>query len=352
MKIGFIVNEVQTQLPEYTTPHLMMAAANLGHEVWCMGAGDLGYGPDENTYAHARMAPTRQHRATRVFLDELRGEQNAVQRIRLEDLDVLMLRHDPGEDMATRPWARLAAINFGRLTVRHGVLVLNDPNGLMQAVNKMYLEYFPEEVRPRSLISRNRDVLRTFVKEQGGYAVFKPLFGSSGRNVFLITPDEPNINQIIETVCGVGYVLAQEYLPGAVQGDTRLFLMNGEPWCVDGKYAALHRKRKSGDNDIRSNMSRGAIAVKANVTKHMLRLAELVRPKLIEDGMFLVGLDIVDDKLMEINVFSPAGLTSASSLEEVNFHQELIHAVERKVEYVRAHGTPFDNAHIATLSLP
>lgn len=80
-----------------------------------------------------------------------------------------------------------------------------------------------------------------------------------------------------------------------------------------------------------------------------MRIAEIVRPKLVQDGMFLVGLDIVGDKLMEINVFSPGGLGSAQQMTRVNFSVPVIEAVERKAHYMQYYGRNFDNVDMATL---
>lgn len=351
MKIGFVINDYLTEKADYTTTHLAMAATNLDHEVWYMSVGDFAQGPDETVHAHARRVPIRHHRESRVYLRELREIETTT--LILDELDVLMLRNDPAEDAAKRPWARLAGINFGRLAMHHGVIVLNDPDGLMQAVNKMYLEYFPQEVRPLTLISRDREEIKAFVREQGEKnAVLKPLAGSGGHNVFLVGPQEwVNINQMIDAVCAEDYAIVQEYLPDAIHGDTRLFLMNGYPLRCEGRYAAFRRVRQPGDSDIRSNMTAGGVSQKAQVNQAMLHLAETIRPKLLQDGMFLVGLDIVDNRLMEINVFSPGGLMGAGQLEGVNFSRQVIHALERKVKYVRQYhqNRNFNNVEIAVL---
>ena len=80
-----------------------------------------------------------------------------------------------------------------------------------------------------------------------------------------------------------------------------------------------------------------------------MKLAEMVRPKLVQDGMFLVGLDIVGDKLMEINVFSPGGLGSAQKFEKVNFAHAVIASLERKAEYMTYYRRNFDNDEMACL---
>ena len=345
MKIAFVVNELQAEEVGYTTTYLALEAANRGHEVWYINVADFSACADDIIRARAYPAPRRRFRLARTFLQTLQKEVRPA-RLDVDELDVLMLRNDPSIDAVKRPWARLAGINFGRLAMRNGVITLNDPNSLAQAVNKLYTLLFPEEIRPRTLITRNRDEIIEFQKEQGGTMVLKPLTGSGGRNVFLVRPeDAPNLNQMIDAVSYEGYVIAQEYLPAIKKGDTRLFMLNGKVFEAHGHYAAVHRVRPG--DDIRSNMTAGGKAQRAVVTDEMLELAEIVRPKLVQDGMFLVGLDIVGDKLVEINVFSPGGLNAAQRLEDVNFCRIVIESLERKVEFVRHHHHCFDNIEIA-----
>jgi glutathione synthase len=144
-----------------------------------------------------------------------------------------------------------------------------------------------------------------------------------------------------------GYAIVQEYLPAAAKGDIRLFVMNGRPLMHEGKIAAFRRVSKKGD--MRSNLHAGGSIVKAQIDDNALELAEMVRPKLVRDGMFLVGLDIVKDKLMEINVFSPGGLGSAHKFEKVPFTKGVIDALERKVNYMKFYRRNFDNVEMATL---
>ena len=231
--------------------------------------------------------------------------------------------------------------------MRHGVIVVNDPNGLAKANTKMYFQLFPEAVRPRTLITRDRDEIKAFAKEEGR-CVLKPMQGSGGASVFLVEKsDIPNLNQMIDAVSRDGFVICQEYLPAAEMGDTRLFVMNGRPLQGKGKYAAFRRVRSGGD--MRSNIHAGGKLAAAEIDSMALHIAEIVRPKLVQDGMFLVGLDIVGDKLMEINVFSPGGLGSAQKFTKVNFNKYVINALERKVNYMKFYGRNFDNVDMCTL---
>ena len=129
--------------------------------------------------------------------------------------------------------------------------------------------------------------------------MIKPLSGSGGESVFLVKPDGlSNLNQMIDAVSRDGYVIAQEYLPDAVDGDVRLFMMNGQPLRHQGKICAFRRRGSGADH--RSNVHQGGGVERAELDARALEVAEIVRPRLVEDGMFLVGLDLVGDKLMEI----------------------------------------------------
>ena len=348
MRLGLFVNDVATELANYTTTRLAQTATNRGHEVWYFSAPDFTYGGDEQIHAQGTRAPKNKYPTPTAYLADLKGRAAVQQRVTIDDFDALMLRSDPSADTGPRAWAQTAGITFGRVAMRRGVIVLNDPDGLLKAMNKMYFQHFPEEVRPGTLISRNRADIKAFVAEMGGNAVIKPLQGSGGTGVFMANVDDrSNINQMIDTLIRDGYVIAQEYLPAAAEGDTRLFMLNGKPMRHRGKFAAFRRLRAG--EDLRSNIHAGGQKAKAEITDTHLRLAEIVRPKLVQDGMFLVGLDIVGDKLMEINVFSPGGLGSAQIFEKVNFNEAVIEALERKVAYMGLYHRNFANVEMAML---
>ena len=348
MRVGFVVNDIATEMESYTTTRLAMAAVNRGHEAWLIGAGDMAFDPDDHVRARARTVTKANYKSNKLFLQDLRGPKGRSERITVDDLDVLVLRGDPASEKGKREWAQMSGINFGRAAMRRGVIVLNDPDRLAQAMNKMYFQLFPEEVRPATLITRDTKEIKAFSREQGGKIIIKPLQGSGGQGVFLVNEDQHgNLNQMVEAVSRDGYVVAQEYLEAAAEGDMRLFMMNGQPLRYKNKYAAFRRLRSS--EDIRSNIHAGGEKAKAVVDDVALHIAEIVRPKLVEDGMFLVGLDIVGSKLMEINVFSPGGLGSAQQFEGVNFSVPVIESLERKVQYMGYYQRNFNNIDMASL---
>ncbi len=348
MRLGFFVNDRLTEQVGYTTTRLAHTAVKMGHDVWYIDATNFGYGADESVYANAYGAPGKRYATHESYLKALQGSKAVREHISVDDLDVLMLRSDPSTEKGPRAWAQTIGLTFGRVAMRRGTVVVNDPRRLLRAQNKMYFQLFPEEVRPKTLISQNRADIRHFIKEMGGRAILKPLQGSGGSGVFQVQiEDKSNVDQMINSLTRDGYVIAQEYLPAAAEGDTRLFMMNGRPLRYKGKYAAFRRVR-SGE-DLRSNIHAGGKLRQAEISESHLQLAEIVRPKLVQDGMFLVGLDIVGDKLMEINVFSPGGLGSAQRFEKVNFAVPVITALERKAAYKGSHHGDIDNADMAVL---
>lgn len=348
MRIALIINDIETEKSGYTSVYLGLNMHNQGHEVYFTGVADLVYYPDGHMGALAKRAPGNKYKTTKTYLQAIKGDNAIVEKLKADDLDVLLLRNDPATESVGRGWARNASMIFGQLALRHGVIVLNDPNSLSEAVNKMYFQHFPESVRPRTLITRDPKEIHNFHEEQGGSIIVKPLQGSGGAGVFLVKKDDGvNLNQMIEAISRDGYVIAQEFLPKATDGDVRLFVVNGEALKWKGKYAAIRRVNKTGD--IRSNMSAGGTAERVKVDDTMLEIVDIIRPKLVLDGMFFVGLDIVGNKLMEINVFSPGGLQGASKLEGVDFSIPVIRAIENKVQYRKEYADLISNKLLATI---
>ena len=389
MLIAFFVNAMEDEYPRYTTTLLAHEASRRGHEVCYITPGDFVLSPDDMMRAHAHFAtplktgksPARAatSKETKTASKKTTGKtpakttakekpgigtladaadlgaflksvqrKGSVKLIDVADIDVLMLRNDPSNDATERPWAETIGIQFGRRAAQQGVLVLNDPASLSRAINKLYFQGFPREVRAETLITRFPDDIKEFAKKHDGNVVLKPLQGSGGQGVFLVNKkSSSNLNQMIEAISRDGYIIAQAYVPEAEKGDIRLFMMNGEPLQLDGKYAAMRRVNSEGD--MRSNIHAGGTAKPIKITERQLRVAELIRPKLREDGMFLVGIDIIGDIILEVNVFSPGNLFSCSEMAGVNFAGMVMQSIERKLEIRDEFPGHFGNCSLAMM---
>lgn len=348
MRLGFVVNDVATEKNNYTTIRLARTAANQGHQVALIGLDGFVYDANGTVRAKAHVPRGDSYADDDAFLDEVQDEGADTERINVEELDVLMLRSDPAEEQVDRPWAPTSALLFAQLVTRRGVIVLNDPTHLTNASNKTYFQHFPEEVRPVTCISRDADEIKSFIATRDGRGVIKPLQGSGGQGVFVVDgASGANLNQMIDAVIRDGYAIAQEYLPKAAEGDLRLLTLNGRPLRVDGRYACFRRYNDSGD--ARSNISAGGKIEIAEPDADALRLAEIVAPKLIADGMYLAGLDIVGDKLMEVNVDTPGGINMAEELTGVDFSSHIIADFARKVRLRDQYNGTLGNVELAML---
>lgn len=328
MKLVFLVTDVPTEVDEYTTTRIARAAAQMGHEAWYVGIGDLSYsGGDAPLRARAHPVNFEAGDDLASLMERIKAEEP--QTVTLDDLDAVFIRNESVDDLQDRPWASPLAIVFGEILKSRGVTVVNDPTALTRAVSKFYLEEFPLSVRPRSLITRDSDEIEAFVNEVG-HVVIKPVYGSKGRNVFMVEgPEEQNLNQMVEAVLQDGYALVQEFCEGGEDGDARMFLLEGRILEHEGRAAAFRREPTG--NDPRANISTGGRSLPLEITDDLRRVVDTMGDKLRDDGMFFVGLDVIGDKVVEVNAESPGGMQSIERLYEVDVCPAIIEALERRV---------------------
>jgi glutathione synthase len=330
MRVCFVVNNVRTQRPTYTTLHLAFAAHRRGHDVAFVSVDGLSHGDDSVVLGDLVRPRPGRLKDPAAFAKALVADGASRADARLNDFDVVFLRNNPhvggSEGDHFNP-----AIEFGRRLKQSGVLVVNDPDGLARAGSKMYLAGFPAEIRPKTLISRSAERVRAFLRELDGAAIIKPLYGFGGQNVFYVGRGQTaNLAQMISTVRAQGYLIAQEYLPAASKGDKRVLLLGGAPIAVGDRFAAYKRMRPK--DDIRNNMHVGGARKPSALGEAERNMCELIRPRLVADGLYFVGVDLVGDKILEINVFAPGGIHNINDLYGVDVGTVVVRDLERKVE--------------------
>ncbi len=339
MRLCFVVNTVRTQKPTYTTAHLAFSAFRRGHDVAFVSVDALsqgqGNGGDDQGDVRGetvRPLPGRM-RDTTAYVKGLVSPHAIRETARLDDFDVVFLRNNPnaGKRDAVERDAFNPAIDFGRRLKQAGVMVVNDPDGLTRAGSKMYLAGLPVELRPKTLVTRSLERVRSFLRELDGPAIIKPLSGFGGENVFYLGRGQTaNVAQMISTVRRDGYVMVQEYLPAVTKGDKRVLLVGGTVCAVGGVVAAYRRMRPK--DDIRNNMHVGGVRKRGEFTDVEAHICELLRPRLVADGLYFVGVDLVGDKILEINVFAPGGIHNINELYGIDVGTEVIRDLERRVE--------------------
>ncbi len=335
MRVCFVINNVKTQRPTYTTLHLAYAAARRGHDVAFVSVDALSHGDDGQVVGDVTRPRTGRLKDAAAYARAVTAADAPHEDARLNDFDVVFLRNNPSAGVANGGGSESdsfnPAIDFGRRLKQAGILVVNDPDGLLRAGSKTYLAGFPAEIRPKTLITRQVERVRAFLRELDGAAIIKPLVGFGGQNVFYVGRGHAaNLQQMISTVRRQGYVIVQEYLPAVGKGDKRVLLLGGVPIRVGGHVAAYKRMRPK--DDIRNNMHVGGSRRRADFTAAEQRICDLLRPRLVADGLYFVGVDLVGDKILEINVFAPGGIHNINELYGIEVSEVVIRDLERKVE--------------------
>lgn len=217
------------------------------------------------------------------------------ERAELAQLDAVFIRKDPPFDAAYLYLTQQLDL------VKDRVLVMNDPRGVRDANEKLFAFQFTEFM-PHSLVSAERDAIIAFVNQVGGTAVLKPLDGAGGSGVVVLTASDRNVRSLVDMLTFEGKRLAmvQEYQPAVRIGDKRVLLLDGKP------LGAILRVPR--EDDVRANIHAGGQVHATDLTPKELALVEAVGPKLREHGLWFVGLDLIGEKLIEVNVTSPTGI--------------------------------------------
>jgi glutathione synthase len=338
VRICFVVADVRDQQPSYAGIYLALAAHRRGHDVRFVSVDDLSFLDDNNVLATTTRVRAGDYTVPADYARALASDEAVVEDDTLGGFDVVFLRYNPIREGEGRPGAPL--IDFGWRLRLAGTLVVNDPEGLRRAGSRMYLGDFPADVRTRTLVSRSKPRLKAFLRALDGPAVLKPLAPRGGEHVFYLRRRQvSNLNQIIDAVTKDGYALAQEYLPEADQGEKRLLLLNAEPIRLGNKVAIYRRRMTTAGNGASAG---AAVRGKCEFGPVEARICDILRPKLLADGLYFVAVDIVGDKILELNVFTPGGVHAVHELYGLDVASIVIADLERRVRLRAAYRTTFD----------
>jgi glutathione synthase len=217
------------------------------------------------------------------------------------EFSAVLMRKDPPFDNEY-----LYSTYLLELASNQGARVLNNPSAIRGWNEKLSIAKFAQ-FTPEFLVTASDNLIRLFLAEHKDIIV-KPLDGMGGTGIFRLTETDPNIGAILETATkfGTQTIMAQRYLPAILQGDKRIIVINGEPLPY-----ALARIPKSGET--RGNLAAGGTGVVQPLGARDLEIAKTVGPTLKQEGLFLVGLDVIGDYLTEINVTSPTGMVEIAA---------------------------------------
>lgn len=331
MRLGMLVNDPLGVGPQQSTAMLAAELDTEGHALHVFGVADLAMDERGHVVALARALPSGGGSSSGRGVVE-RIASTTPRWLRLDELGAVIGRTNPARD--PRQELQAGVLQLLQLAQDRGVVVLNRPEGLVRGASKAYLGLFPEFTRPRTITSANREILHRFVLELDGPAVLKPARGTRGTGVIRADPGERNLNQILDLLLERGgMVIAQEFVPRADEGDTRVVVVNGEILRVDGVGAAI--RRVPAQDDFRSNIHAGGNPVPGEITAAMEGVVAAVGPRLVRDGLFLVGLDFIGDVLCEANVHSAGGLFDLERFTGLPFARRLALAMVEQIERQR-----------------
>jgi glutathione synthase len=319
MKLAFILDPIAQLDPGHdSTVAIMEAAQILGHEVWVTEIHQLSVVEGQ---AWAKLRPLE---LVPVQLDSHNWRSvpewfslGESEWLNLETMDAVFMRKDPP---VTVPY--LYATYILELINPQKTLVVNAPQGLREANEKMYtLQFYG--VMPETLVSQDKTQIREFVDKHQS-AVLKPLGGKAGEGILFLEPGDRNFNSIIEVSTRQGQepVMIQRFLPEAKLGDKRIIMLDGVP------IGAINRVPTG--REFRGNMAVGGRVEKTEITPRELEICAQVGPKLQQDGLYFVGLDVIGGYLTEVNVTSPTGIREVDRLNDVRLGQQVIRWLETK----------------------
>jgi len=230
---------------------------------------------------------------------------------------VVLMRQDPPFDMSYITACHILEYLKGR------TLVLNDPEWVRSSPEKIIPLDFPDLIPP-TLISRDLSAIKAFRAEHGDI-ILKPLYGNGGAGVFRVKPDDSNFSSIVEMFFGINRepIIAQAFLPNVSAGDRRVILIDGDPVGV------INRVPQPGET--RSNMHVGGRAEAADLNQADRHICEVIGPVLRQRGLVLVGIDVIGDRLTEINVTSPTGVQELKRFSGVDAASLFWDAAERRL---------------------
>lgn len=312
IKLGIVMDPIaDINIKKDSSFAMLLEAQRRGYEIHYMEMADL--------YLLQGQARAR----TRLLSVEPNPERwyhfGSEQDLALRELNVILMRKDPPFDTEY-----IYATYMLERAEDAGTLIVNKPQSLRDANEKLYTSWF-SQFTPKTLVSRDAKRLKAFYQQEQD-VILKPLDGMGGASIFRLKPEDPNVSVILETLTAHGsqYAMAQRYIPEIVDGDKRILVVDGEPvpYCL---------ARIPASGETRGNLAAGGRGEARPLSDSDWAIAKAIGPTLKAKGLIFVGLDVIGDKLTEINVTSPTCIREIEAAFPISITGMLFDAIERRL---------------------
>ncbi|MEE2000379.1 glutathione synthase [Alkalimonas sp. MEB108] len=310
LNIGIVMDPIaDITIKKDTSFAMLLEAQRRGYTIHYMEMADL-YLLEGQARARSRLLMVEEDPANWYQFGQ---EQD----IALGELDAILMRKDPPFDTEY-----IYATYMLELAEQQGCLIVNKPQSLRDANEKLYTSWF-SQYTPKTLVSRDSARLKSFWQAHQD-VIIKPLDGMGGASIFRLKADDPNVGVVLETLTAHNsrYAMAQQFVPAISEGDKRILMVNGEP--IPYVLARIPAK-----GETRGNLAAGGRGEVRPLSDSDRAIAEAVGPTLKAKGLIFVGLDIIGDKLTEINVTSPTCVREIEAEAPVHITGQLFDAIEQ-----------------------
>lgn len=247
--------------------------------------------------------------------------------VALDSIEIIFARKDPPINENYIAYIQTLTLVPHNIPIndRFKTLIVNSPEGILKANEKLYALNFPEIIPP-TLVTSNKNEILEFLSEYKEMVV-KPLFNKGGEGVFYLTKDSKNNNSIIEA-CTYGesrVALVQKYIPDVIKGDKRIVLLNGEPIGAISRIPARE--------EFRTSVRRGASVKAYELSKRDMEICKTLKPFLQRDGLYFTSIDVIGDYLIEVNVTCPASLQEVERFTKRPVAKEIVNWAVKAVTH-------------------
>lgn len=313
INLGIIMDPIQgINTKKDSSFAMLLAAQRRGWKLWYMEMDDL-YLLQGKPYARMREIKVEDNPDNWFSFGETRESS-------LSELNTILMRKDPPFDTEY-----IYATYILERAEEAGTLIVNKPQSLRDCNEKLFTAWFPE-LTPQTMVTRSAEKIRSFLNQHGDI-ILKPLDGMGGASIFRVKESDPNIGVIIETLTNHGsqFAMAQQFIPDITEGDKRILMIDGEP--VPYALARIPAK-----GETRGNLAAGGRGEARPLSESDWAIAKQVGAELKKRGLIFVGLDVIGDKLTEVNVTSPTCIREIEAAFDYPVADKLMDAIEARLK--------------------